>query len=359
MRKMIATTVIAFYLFSILQAIPAVAQQNLTITHQPIEEASVNEPILLRAVLEGQVSGKIVYIMYRKTGHKDFHSVSMASAADNAYQGEIPAKMVTADGVDYYLRVLDPIGSQLARFPEDDGFISVTTVAPEPAAPEPSVPEVPPTVPPPPTSLPVSVGEEETPPTEEVEEIAPPVPDKPLRILHTSVAEGTADQPLELVAELTVDTPGGTVYIMYRKTGQKDFRSQMMAALGDLAFSGEIPGKSVTSAGLEYFLQVVDPIGNQLARYPEAESLVSILVPVLELIEEAQPVEEVPPVAEERPQIIPETTKKGGLQTWHWVGLGALAAAGLAAIALSGGDGDGDGNGGPTLEKLPDPPDRP
>lgn len=358
MSKTIVMTVIIFHLFSILQALPAIGQQNLTIEHQPVDEASLKEAIVLRAEIVGQVSGKIVYIMYRKTGKKDFRSVSMASVGDNAFQGEIPAKLVTEVGVEYYLRVSDPIGSQLARFPQGDGLIGVSTLSPQPAAPEPAAPEPPPAAPPPlPISLPVGTEEAEMPPVEE--EAAPPAIDEPLRILHEPVTEGVVKEALELMAELTENTPGGIAYIMYRKVGQKDFRSQIMPALVDLTFSGEIPGKAITSAGVEYYLQVVDPIGNQLARYPEDESLLTILVPILELIEETPPVEEAPPIAAEKPQIIPEEPKKGGLQTWHWVGLGALAVVGVAAIALSGGDSGGSGNGDTPLSKLPDPPDRP
>lgn len=359
MNKTIVMTVIVFHLFSILQALPAIGQQNLTIKHQPVEEANLNEAIVVRAEIDGQVSGKIVYIMYRKTGQKDFRSTSISSAGDNAFQGEIPAKIVTSDGVDYYLRIMDPIGNQLARFPDGDGFISVTTVSPESMTPEPAVPETPPAVPTLPlSSLPVSVDEAETPPVEEEQEVASPAVEEPLQILHVPVAEGTVEEPLELTAELTETPPAGIVYVMYRKTGQKDFRSQIMPAAGDMTFAGEIPGKSITSAGVEYYLQVVDPIGNQLARFPLDESLLSIVVPALELVEEAPPAEEVSPTSEEKPKIIPEEPKKGGLQTWHWVGLGALAVVGVVAIALSGGD-SGDGNGSPSLTKLPDPPDRP
>ena len=180
-----------------------------------------------------------------------------------------------------------------------------------------------------------------------------------LKIVHEPVIEVAVQKAISVTAELTGSAAGKLVYIMYRQVEKKNFTSISMKNVGENAFAGEIPSKKVTSEGLEYYLRVIDPIGNQLARYPVDESYIKISVIPVKVVEELTlPEEETVTLAEEKPVIVPERQKKTGLKKWHWIGIGSLVVVGIAAIAMSGGGGDG-GNGGQTYTKLPDPPDRP
>jgi hypothetical protein len=214
-------------------------------------------------------------------------------------------------------------------------------------------------------------------------------------IRHQEVLSAQPNQPIGIEAELEGRTTGILMYIMARKTGQKDFRSFAMSAAGGALFQGRIPAKWVTTEGLEYYIRLQDPIGRLLARYPEDETFIDVTVSAGEPEEmaeepaaapeepettpdemaEAPPgepepektvaetpprkpaVEEEPAVPPEKPEIVMEE-KKGGLKTWHWMGLGALAVVGIAAVAMSGGD-DGGGDGRTPANDLPDPPDHP
>jgi len=362
-RKTITAAVIVFHLIMVLQISPLHAQdeqkmeppeaETLRIVHEPVTEVTVQQPIGLTAELTGPVDGQLLYIMYRKMGKKNFRSKSMKNLGDNRFSGEIPAKSVTSVGLEYYLRVLDPTGHQLARYPVDESYVSVTVSPVEPveevALPEEKVAEEKP-------AIVLEEMKEDLPEAEET--VSPQIPDRPeaLKIVHEPVTEAPAKQPVVLTAELTGPVAGKLVYIMYRKMGKKDFRSKSMMDLGDNAFSGEIPAKQVTSEGLEYYLRVADPIGNELARQPEDESYVSVIV-----VSPVEPVEEVvlpeEKVEREKPAIVPEETKMG-LKKWQWIGLGSLVVVGIAAFALSG-NGDDGGRGEPPVSKLPDPPDRP
>jgi hypothetical protein len=368
LRKITVAAVIVCHLLMVFQILPSSAQEEqetersdveeLEILHEPITEVVDQQAIHITAELMGPVAGKLLYLMYRKIGKKNFQSKSMKKTGTKTFSGEIPAKMVTVEGLEYYLRVLDTVGRQLIRYPHDETYVSVSVKMPEPE-PEVAVPEAPP--PPVVEEEPPAVPIETEPAVPETEEtVTPEIPARPeaLKIVHEPVIESTEKQAVAVTAALTRPVAGKLVYVMYRKMGQKDFSSKSMMELGDNEFSGEIPAKQITSEGLEYYLRVSDTIGNQLARYPEDESYIAVSVsPAERVVEVSLPEEPVPPVTEEKPPIVLEEAKKDGIK-WHWIGLGALAVGGIAAFALSG-DGKGGEGQPPAPTKLPDPPDRP
>jgi len=355
MKRVMVLTMIVFHLCAVLCTVPLQAQEDLKIVHQPVIEAAVQKAISVTAELTGSAAGKLMYIMYRHVGKKNFASTSMENTGDSKFAGEIPYKKVNSEGLEYYVRVLDPVGNQLARYPVDGSYISVT-VSPAESAEEMNLSgdevAVAKTVVAGETSKEIPKSEGMTSP-----QISPKAESR--SIVHQPVTESNAEQTISLTAELDGSLAGKMVYIMYRKTGEKDFGSVSMKNVDENAFAGEIPSKKVTPEGLEYYLRVIDPIGNQLARYPADESYIIVsVIPVKEVQELTLPEEETVTLAEEKPVIVPEKQKKTGLKKWHWIGIGSLVVVGIAAIAMSGGGGDGR-NGGQTYTKLPDPPDRP
>jgi|GEM_PF-1764717 len=282
---------IVLHLLTIVHVSGLHAQEEWFIRHQPVISAQPDQPVEISAELEGRTTGVLMYVMVRKTGQKDFRSFSMSAAGGALFEGQIPAKWITAEGLEYYLRLQDPIGRMLARFPEDETFINIvisTTQPEEMTAPaeEPEPEQVP--------------QEEEAESETAVPPVAPPVTPQEE---EAEAVEAPAPEEEEVV---------------------------------------ETPEPEAV------------PEETEMAAAPPAE-------PEPEVAETPprKPVarEEEPTVPPEKPDIVMEE-KKGGLQTWHWLGLGALAVVGIAAVAMSGGD-DGGGDGGTPSSKLPDPPDHP
>jgi len=272
-RRSITAGLIVLHLLTVVHLTGAYAQEEWSIRHQPVISAQPDTPIEIGAELEGRATGVLMYLMARKTGQKDFRSFPMSAAGDDLFEGQIPAKFSTIEGLEYYLRLQDPVGRMLARYPEDETFISIIISAAQP--------------------------EEMASPPEETEPEAEPEPEQ---------VEGKEAVP-------PVTPP----------MAPKEEETEAVAA--------PVPA--------------------------EEEAVETAALPEEEIAEAPQPVigEEEPTVPPEKPDIIMEE-KKGGLQTWHWLGLGALAVVGIAAVAMSGGD-DGGGNGRTPSSKLPDPPDHP
>ncbi len=278
-RRSLTAALIVFHVLTIVHVAGPWAQEGWLIDHQPVTSAQPGQPVVIGAELEGTATGVIMYIMVRRAGKKDFSSLSMNLSGEHLFEGQIPAKWVTEEGLDYYLRLQDPIGRMLARYPEDETFIGISVLPPE--------------------------AEEVSPP---VEETAP----KP-------EAEPVGSRAAAIPPPLPVTVPA------------------------------EVPQKKdVTKT----------PPQETILEEPAAEPPVETL-PQEEVADAPSPgpMAEEPAVPPEKPVIVMEE-KKGGLQTWHWLGLGALAVVGIAAVAMSGG-GDGSSDKRTPSTELPDPPDHP
>lgn len=277
-RRTIVAGLIVLHLLTIAQVTGLYAQEEWVIRHQPVVSAQPDQPIEIAAELEGRTTGVLMYIMTRKAGQKDFRSFAMSATGGSTFEGQIPAKWADTEGLEYYLRLQDPIGRQLARYPEDETFISIL----------------------------ISVAE--------AEEMAAPAD------------ESETEPEIEQAEEMPVTPPAVPPVIPQEEEAVEEPEPEAV------------------------------PEEEEAAEAPEPEAIAEE-----EEIAESpvrQPIaEEKPTVPPKKPEIVMEE-KKGGLQTWHWLGLGALAVVGIAAVAMSGGDDDG-GDGRTPSSKLPDPPDRP
>ena len=274
-RQTLTAALIVLHLLTIGHVSGLYAQEDWLIRHQPVISALPDQPVEITAELEGRATGVLMYIMARKAGQKDFRSFTMSAAGDGFFEGQIPAKWATTEGVEYYLRLQDPVGRMLARYPEDETFIGMVISA--------------------------AGAEEMAAPTEETEPEPEPQPQEEAEGERTAPPGMPPVAPMEQAEEIEEPAPEEEI--------------------------AEAPGTEAM---------------------PEEEAAAPTHKPVVE--------EKEPTVPPEKPEIVMEE-KKGGLQTWHWLGLGALAVVGIAAVAMSGGD---DGGGGRTTStKLPDPPDHP
>ena len=83
-----------------------------SIVHEPVTEGVPGIPIPIRVTATDATNSlATVQLHYRKTGTRTFTDVLMTSVGGDAFEAEIPASEVTVDGVDYYVRAVDDLGT--------------------------------------------------------------------------------------------------------------------------------------------------------------------------------------------------------------------------------------------------------
>ena len=87
------------------------------ITHTPVEEAEGNKPIRIEVTVSDNIVVVCVRLFYREKGEANYSSVEMVKEGDDKYSGEIPADVVTSEGIEYYIRATD--GTNEITMPEN------------------------------------------------------------------------------------------------------------------------------------------------------------------------------------------------------------------------------------------------
>lgn len=154
-------------------------------------------------------------LFYRTTGAASYNALLMPLTNNNIYQAVIPGGTLASPGVDYYIAATD-------------GQVTSTDPIVDPA------------------TSPYQIAV---------------LPNQPPVITHTPVTTGTPGSSIVISAMVTDNTNslvGVTLY--YRAFGTLLFNSAAMSATGN-QYSGTIPGSSVTSAGVEYYIRAVDNFG--------------------------------------------------------------------------------------------------
>jgi hypothetical protein len=134
----------------------------------------------------------------------------------NTYSATIPAAVVTAPGVEYYILATDVAGASRTT-----PTYTVTVILPD-----------------------------TTPPT----------------ITHTPVTTAAVNTPVTIRATVTDNVAVQSVTLYYRTVGAPAFTSLAMAAEGNV-YTATIPATAVTTAGVEYYIVATDTSNNQ-ARAP-------------------------------------------------------------------------------------------
>lgn len=99
-------------------------------------------------------------------------------------------------------------------------------------------------------------------------------------IEHMPPASARAREPLGISARIPVTVPVARVNLQFRTMGEPAFRSVELAPQRDgVSFQGGIPGSSVTGAGVEYYLEVLDRAGQLLTTAGSAATPFRIALP--------------------------------------------------------------------------------
>jgi len=188
-----------------------------TITHTPVTQANANTPITITAtVTDPGGSGLDRATLYYRTTGATWSSTPMFQIGANTYSATIPAAVVTAPGVEYYILATDVAGASRTT-----STYTVTVILPD-----------------------------TTPPT----------------ITHTPVTTAAVNTPVTIRATVTDNVAVQSVTLYYRTVGAPAFTSLAMAAEGNV-YSATIPATAVTTAGVEYYIVALDTSNNQ-ARAP-------------------------------------------------------------------------------------------
>ncbi len=186
-----------------------IANQPPTIVHTPVVTAQTGQDVTIAANItdDGGVTGANVH--YRKSGQTSYSTVAMSAAGDH-YTGLIPDSVVTSVGVDYYLSATDGLN----------------------------------------TSYHPPINWQSSPHVIQVADQAP-------TIIHTPVT--TALEGTDMTVSATITDDGGVTGadLYYRRGGQTSFTTVSMTATR-ADYSGIIPGGSVTSRGVEYYISATD-----------------------------------------------------------------------------------------------------
>jgi hypothetical protein len=189
-----------------------------SLSHTPVSDGQTADKAVSISATATDESGIASVILYfRVTGTSPYASVAMTDEnSDNIFTGEIPAYAVTGDGVDYYITATD-------------------------ASPSANKTTLPATAP----SVPYDF-------TVVVPDIDPPV------ITHNPVADG---QPVGLdvtIQAFVSDTSGLASVKMYYRVSGGQWNSKELTDNGSGTYSGTVPGASVTTAGVEYYIEATD-----------------------------------------------------------------------------------------------------
>ena len=87
----------------------------------------------------------------------------------------------------------------------------------------------------------------------------------PPAITHAAVTEALRGKPVEINARLAGDTGVQGAAVMFRRSGEKEYRALPMGNIGRDDYTATIPA-SMTTTDVEYFVEAYDQYGNGPAR---------------------------------------------------------------------------------------------
>jgi hypothetical protein len=211
------------------------------LTHQAGVSGTRGKPltIAVHAADPNGVYGPVLYVRKKGMSASDYVPIRMVASkiVPGDYSVDVPAALTRdVDGIDYYVEAWDMAGNGPSRVGTAEQPLSAR------------------------------VDEEQKP-------IAPTAPTNvtirpkgvPPAITHAAVTEALRGKPVEINARLAGETGVQGAAVMFRRSGEKDYRALPMGNIGGDDYTATIPA-SMTTTDVEYYVEAYDQYGNGPAR---------------------------------------------------------------------------------------------
>src|SRR5882672_3882059 len=238
------------------------------LSHQPVEAGTRGKAltITVHASDPAGVYGPVLYVRKQGLAAIDYVPLRMAPSriVPGDYAAEVPPALTNVDGLEYYVEAWDMAGNGPARAGAADQPFSVR-IAEEKRN---FVPVAPTNV----TIKPKGV---------------------PPAITHAAVTQALRGKPVEISARLVGETGVQGATVMFRRAGEREYRSLPMGNIGSDDYTATIPA-SMTTTDLEYYVEAYDQYGNGPARsgapnVPYVLKLTDVGPPAVGVASAAQP----------------------------------------------------------------------
>jgi peptidoglycan/xylan/chitin deacetylase (PgdA/CDA1 family) len=209
----------------VIQVLTAPDSESPIINHNPVTNVVEGESVLIQAVITDNVGVSYASLLYKKGSDTIFNGMPMVQTQGSQWEASIPASIVTRDDVNYYIYASDGVnGSMVGPY-----IIDVAS------------------------------------------DLIPPI------IQHNPVTEAPANTSIPIDAHVTDDIGVQAVILYYRVTGFSFYNSQIMQhGSGDL-WEGNIPVETVTSIGVEYYIEALDTVNSVLHGTPTSPHIIQVM----------------------------------------------------------------------------------
>lgn len=205
--------------------------ESPAIVHTPLGTAQRGKPLTVAARVTDASGVFQALVHLRKHGPGDYIPLKMAAAKAKRgdYAVDIPEKLVSVD-LDYFIEAYDNAGNRATvGTPDRPMVIKVVDEKRQ--------------------GLVITGGPRGLAPS----------------ITHSPVARAARGQPIEIAARLVGDNGISAPAVLFRRVGEKEYRSLPMGDLGDGTYTATLPA-AVVSSDLEYYLEAFDKEGNGPSR---------------------------------------------------------------------------------------------
>ncbi len=211
------------------------------LSHQAGVSGTRGKPltIAVHAADPNGVYGPVLYVRKKGLSGGDYVPIRMVASkiVPGDYAVDVPAALTRdVDGIDYYIEAWDMAGNGPSRVGSADQPLSARVDEDQ----KPLAPTAPTNV----TIRPKGV---------------------PPAITHAAVTEALRGKPVEINARLAGETGVQGAAVMFRRSGEKDYRKLPMGNIGGDDYTATIPA-SMTTTDVEYFVEAYDQYGNGPAR---------------------------------------------------------------------------------------------
>src|SRR6266404_52892 len=195
--------------------------------------------IAVHAADPNGVYGPVLYVRKKGMSSGDYVPIRMVASkiVPGDYAVDVPAALTKdVDGIEYYVEAWDMAGNGPSRVGSADQPLSARVEE-----------EQKPVAPTAPTN--VTIRPKGVPPA----------------ITHAAVTEALRGKPVEIHARLVGETGVQGAAVMFRRSGEKDYRTLPMGNIGGDDYTATIPA-SMTTTDVEYYVEAYDQYGNGPAR---------------------------------------------------------------------------------------------